>query len=162
MEALNLNPVYGHYIGGPKKAGETRILRNILIKENEDLKKDVDGMLNFKDIFEARAREVPEKPFLGGRRRIVDANTKEHTFGDYEWKTFGETYKESQALAYYLIKNDLCPVNTSADGKFRFVALFSKNRVEWATSDFACILSGITSVCLYDTLGKESTDYILD
>ena len=42
------------------------------------------------------------------------------------------------------------------------MGLYSKNRVEWALTDFACALSGITSVCLYDTLGKESIDYILD
>ena len=29
-------------------------------------------------------------------------------------------------------------------------------------TDFGCAVSGITSVCLYDTLGKESIDYILD
>lgn len=29
-------------------------------------------------------------------------------------------------------------------------------------SDFACILSAITNVTLYDTLGKDSIEYIMD
>jgi long-subunit acyl-CoA synthetase (AMP-forming) len=29
-------------------------------------------------------------------------------------------------------------------------------------TDIACILSGMTSVTLYDTLGKDSIEYILD
>jgi long-chain acyl-CoA synthetase len=61
-----------------------------------------------------------------------------------------------------LFKHGLCPKIVSEEGVFRFIALYSKNRVEWGISDFACAVSAITSVCLYDTLGKESIDYILD
>jgi long-chain acyl-CoA synthetase len=42
------------------------------------------------------------------------------------------------------------------------VALYSKNREEWAISDFACLQTAITTVTLYDTLGKDSIEYILD
>ena len=44
----------------------------------------------------------------------------------------------------------------------RFLAIYSKNREEWVVADFACILTAITTVTLYDTLGKDSTEYILD
>lgn len=42
------------------------------------------------------------------------------------------------------------------------MSLYSKNREEWVVTDMACILSGLTSVTLYDTLGKDSIEYILD
>jgi long-chain acyl-CoA synthetase len=42
------------------------------------------------------------------------------------------------------------------------VALYSKNRYEWVITDLGCALAGITTVTLYDTLGKESLEYILD
>ena len=48
------------------------------------------------------------------------------------------------------------------DGDFRFIALYSKNREEWTLTDFACMMTDITSVTLYDTLGKESIDYVID
>ncbi len=60
-------------------------------------------MTNLKEIFETRAKEVPEKPFLGSRKRIINEETKEESLGEYEWKTFGEIYKESLALGSYLI-----------------------------------------------------------
>jgi len=60
------------------------------------------------------------------------------------------------------MKNDLCPKITDYEGTFRFLGLYSKNREEWVMTDFASMISGITTVTLYDTLGHESIDYILD
>lgn len=50
----------------------------------------------------------------------------------------------------------------SDQGRFRFLGIYAKNREEWIVTDWACIKAGITSVPLYDTLGKESIDFILD
>lgn len=36
----------------------------------------------------------------------------------------------------------------------KFIGIFAKNRVEWLWIDMACVLFGLTSVPLYDTLGK--------
>jgi long-chain acyl-CoA synthetase len=58
--------------------------------------------------------------------------------------------------------HNLCPKVQTDEGVFRFLSLYAKNREEWVVTDFACILAGITSVTLYDTLGKESIEYILE
>lgn len=50
----------------------------------------------------------------------------------------------------------------SDEGRLRFLGIYAKNREEWIVTDWACIKAGITSVPLYDTLGKESIDFILD
>jgi long-chain acyl-CoA synthetase len=42
------------------------------------------------------------------------------------------------------------------------IGLYGKNSAKWMTADLACIMSDITSVTLYDTLGEESTSYIID
>jgi long-chain acyl-CoA synthetase len=42
------------------------------------------------------------------------------------------------------------------------LALYAKNREEWVVTDFSCILTGVTVVTLYDTLGKDSLEFILD
>lgn len=65
-------------------------------------------------------------------------------------------------MANYLYANDLCPKQENEEGTFRFISLYSKNREEWLVADFAAMISGITNVTLYDTLGKDSIDYILD
>jgi long-chain acyl-CoA synthetase len=50
-----------------------------------------------------------------------------------------------------------------SDGqKIRTVAISARNCVNWGIFDFACCISGFTSVTLYDTLGKESTGYIMN
>lgn len=33
---------------------------------------------------------------------------------------------------------------------------------EWVISDLACIMGGITTVCFYDTLGAETTEFVVD
>ena len=68
----------------------------------------------------------------------------------------------SEAVARYLLVNGLVPKQQFEDGELRTVALYAKNREEWVIIDLACVLAGFTAVTLYDTLGKESLEYILD
>lgn len=50
-----------------------------------------------------------------------------------------------------------------SDGKvIRTVAISAKNCADWMVFDVACCISDMTSVTLYDTLGKEATGYILN
>lgn len=60
------------------------------------------------------------------------------------------------------MKHDLCPKITNEEGTFRFIALYAKNREEWVVTDFGAMLAAVTVVTLYDTLGQESIDYILN
>ena len=65
-------------------------------------------------------------------------------------------------MANYLMSHDLTPKRHTEEGDIRFLALYAKNREEWVVTDFSCVLSGVTVVTLYDTLGKDSLEYILD
>lgn len=44
----------------------------------------------------------------------------------------------------------------------KLLGIFSKNRVEWGLTDMACLLFGITTIPLYDTLGDENITYVLN
>ena len=83
-------------------------------------------------------------------------------YGDYQWKSYGEVYKTSVSIASYLLQHNLCPQITNEDGTFRFISIYAKNREEWIETDLGCALSSITVVTLYDTLGKDSIEYILN
>ena len=83
-------------------------------------------------------------------------------FGEYEWKTYKEFYSESEKLGKFLVHNNLCPVISSESGKFGMIGLYAKNREEWIVTDFAAILAGYAVVTLYDTLGKEFIEYIIN
>jgi long-chain acyl-CoA synthetase len=146
---------------GIKKEGETRILRNALLGDEEGLVDNFRGFTCLKDILEANVKSSPTKRFLGTRTKIVGDNGAV-TYGEYQWKNYQEIYDSARAVAAYLMKHDLCPKITNDEGEFRFVGLYSKNKEEWVVTDFASMISGITTVTLYDTLGHESIDYILD
>lgn len=136
---------------GEKGQGESRIIRNALLGPDEGLIQSFRGMTNLKEIFEENVKKNPKKSLLGTRNN-----------GEYKWKTFQEIYESSKSLANFLYANDLCPEIQSDEGNFHFIGIFSKNREEWAISDWACMISSITSVPLYDTLGVDSIEYIIN
>jgi len=83
-------------------------------------------------------------------------------FGEYVWKSFGDCYRTSRAIANYFMHHNLSPKTDTPEGHLRFVAIYAKNREEWVETDLGCMMTGITVVTLYDTLGKDATEYILD
>ena len=52
--------------------------------------------------------------------------------------------------------------STPEGEKMRLVGIFSKNRVEWGITDWACLLFNFTTIPLYDTLGDENITYVLN
>ena len=159
----NNQVIYARYKESSQKVkGESRILRSAVLAENQDCYKEFRGMSDLKQIFMKSVKESPTKPLLGTRARIFDSKSKETTFGLYQWKTYQQVCDDSTAVAKYVQHFNLAPKITNEEGTFRFISLYSKNREEWAMTDIACILSGMTSVTLYDTLGKDSIEYILD
>lgn len=55
------------------------------------------------------------------------------------------------------------PSPVSDQGRdLKTIGIFSKNTRNWSITDLACALGNITSVTLYDTLGADSTEYIVD
>jgi long-chain acyl-CoA synthetase len=73
------------------------------------------------------------------------------------------TYKEGHdvavRLASSLLKNKL--THEEKEAKLNLIGIYSRNRQEFYLSDLACILYGVTSVPLYDTLGVDNLEYCL-
>jgi long-chain acyl-CoA synthetase len=44
----------------------------------------------------------------------------------------------------------------------KVIGIHSKNRLEWMMTDWSCVLFGLTSIPLYDTLGIENISYCLN
>lgn len=44
----------------------------------------------------------------------------------------------------------------------KLIGIYSRNRYEWFVTDWACVLFGMTTVPLYDTLGVENLTYCLE
>ena len=65
----------------------------------------------------------------------------------------------AKKLGSYLIRNQLY---FEGLGGRKLIGIYSKNRYEWAVTDIACQLYGLTKVPLYDTFGMESMEYCLE
>jgi len=84
-----------------------------------------------------------------------DNNCLGHIEGDkYVWRTYKEAQEESQALAKSL--HSMIP-ETQAEGRsFYLMGLYSRNRPEWALTNWAIMNFSGTVVTLYNTLGEVS------
>jgi long-subunit acyl-CoA synthetase (AMP-forming) len=65
--------------------------------------------------------------------------------------TYNEVFDTAYNLGRFLHARQLYYVEELY--KMKFIGIYSKNRYEWFVTDWACVLFGITTVPLYDTLG---------
>lgn len=155
----------------PQSEGETAVYRSHLTKPGSELISNIFGSItDLKTLLLSSFENFKENPFLGTREKItetvVDEETKQEKtvtkFGRYLYMTFGQVDEYSNGLAKAIIHKELAP-RTHIDGRdLRILGLYSKNREEWALCDFACVLTNIVSVPLYDTLGDSSVEFIVE
>ena len=155
-----------------KKEGETRPYRHISLGKDEDCVCELyPGVDTLKKAFARSVEKFGDKDFLG-RREITGTKTvtnprskKDETvnvYGDYQWKTYNEVNKLATNLSKSITKNELFNKVTEDGEDHRMIGIYAKNSFEWILTDIASAMSNITSVTLYDTLGAESTEYIID
>ncbi|KAI3634211.1 hypothetical protein MIR68_007815 [Amoeboaphelidium protococcarum] len=135
-------------VEGPQPEGETRVRRNWVNKDKglvESLLPDVKTLL---DNFKKGIETAKDRPFLG-RRSVVNG-----VAGPYTWVTYGEAYASAQAIGSFLVKKGI-----EVKGN---IALYSVNRPEWVIAEQGCYMYNYCTVPLYDTLGAEAIEYILN
>ena len=55
----------------------------------------------------------------------------------------------------------LCPMfHSKISGDFKFLGIYSKNRVEWIIAYLGSHANNATVVTIYDTLGEKAMEYI--
>ncbi|PFH32839.1 putative long-chain fatty acid CoA ligase [Besnoitia besnoiti] len=116
---------------------------------------------NMWDVFQRGVAAAPDGPCLGTRVRNADGS-----LGAYQWKTYREVEQLALQVGSGLLSIPDAVSKLHFDDEIfqkdlRFLAFYSKNREEWVICEEACNAYGITIVPLYDTLGPESTAYIL-
>jgi len=100
-------------------------------------------------------KKYSNKPFLGTRSFIKkDGSDGSFERGAYEWQSYGEVGDRVLALSA-----GLRHLGMKVGDK---IGIISQNRSEWVCTDMACCISGLVSVPLYDTLGKDAVTYIIN
>ena len=137
-------------------------MKSSLLAADEDLVETHEGMSTLNEAYYKVLKDTPDKNFLGTRAEITkEDGTK--GYGEYIWKTRNDVHHIINSIAKYMYKNQLVPLNKyEGEGEFQMVGIYSRTREEWAIADLVCILSNYVTVALYDTLGEEATEFIVD
>ncbi|OLY79044.1 Long-chain-fatty-acid-CoA ligase 5 [Smittium mucronatum] len=110
-------------------------------------------------------RNTPDSDYLG--HRPYDPVSK--TYLPYVFQTYSQISDRASNLAAGLIALRLSHSDPTSDTEKSAildrkwaVAIYSLNRPEWAITDKALPTQSLYSVALYDTLGHDSMEYILN
>ena len=156
--------IYGIFDEKPAKPEETKILRRPDTLNKDLFTKNLIDCHTQLDCIEYYIKLRPNSNFLGTREYFP----KEKKYGKYIWKSWSEIYNISKYFLYGITKYNLCPeisVNDETLGgetKMKFMGIYSRNREEWLVGSFGCQMDSIAIVTLYDTLGINSIEYILN
>ncbi|KAJ4771909.1 Long-chain acyl-CoA synthetase 6 [Rhynchospora pubera] len=100
------------------------------------------------DNFAYAAENFRDHRYLGTRVR------DDGTVGEYKWMTYGEASTSRTAIGSSLVNRGI-PQGSS-------IGLYFINRPEWTIVDHACSAYSYVSVPLYDTLGPDAVQYIVN
>lgn len=107
------------------------------------------------ELFEQTAKRIPSSKCLG--HRPYDPATK--VYGGYVWQTYGEVQKRRANFGVGLVA---LHEQVGVTGTQYGVGLWCQNRPEWQIVDLGCVSQSLYSVSIYDTLGPDTTEYIIN
>ncbi|KAJ1549319.1 hypothetical protein HK405_005480, partial [Cladochytrium tenue] len=142
----------------PNDGFETGIYRNAIY--DFELHSDFPTVKTLHDAFMLGVKEAGNKPFLGHRPEVRHPITGEILRHEpYVWQTYRQVAERRINFACGLNKINADTLHLPE--KWRF-AIYAPNRPEWVIADVAAHLFSLCTVSLYDTLGPETTEYILN
>eukprot|EP00475_Leptophrys_vorax_P023842 TRINITY_DN3282_c0_g1_i1.p1 TRINITY_DN3282_c0_g1~~TRINITY_DN3282_c0_g1_i1.p1 ORF type:complete len:742 (-),score=225.71 TRINITY_DN3282_c0_g1_i1:1064-3289(-) len=104
--------------------------------------------------FQTTAKALPNTPFLGTRKRLHPDKPDDLSAGEYVWKTYGEVAQLVNFAAQGMAE---LGVKTKEN-----IGIYLINREEWIIAEHACFCFNNCTVPLYDTLGFETVQYVLN
>lgn len=157
--ALHVNPPpgapYSIPIPGSAREGYSPVYRHWRFVD--DMLQTLDPKLQTShDYFEDAVKLHPNNKCVG--HRPWDPVTK--TFGDYVWETYTDIALRRRNFGVGLaeLHKQVGVTQTRQYG----VGLWCQNRPEWQIVDLGCMSQSLFSVSIYDTLGPETTEYIIN
>ncbi|KAL4157966.1 hypothetical protein PRNP1_003747 [Phytophthora ramorum] len=79
----------------------------------------------------------------------------------FEWLTYEQVATRVTNSAAGMMHLDLLPV-IGGEGGNRMLAIYMKNSIDWVVAEYAAYSFSAVVVALYDTLGPDSTQFILN
>ncbi|KAM4604008.1 long-chain-fatty-acid--CoA ligase 1a isoform 1-T2 [Polymixia lowei] len=127
-------------------AGGEYARRSVLNDSDEHMTYYYDDARTMYEVFLRGLRVSNDGPCLGSRKPNRP----------YEWQSYRQVADRAEHLGSALLHRGHCKTGD------KFIGIFSQNRPEWTISELACYTYSLVAVPLYDTLGTEAIDYIID
>lgn len=145
---------YSVAVPGSEKSGRSAVYRHW--RRPDGLLYSLDPKVSTAhEMFEEGVRFRPTSKCLG--HRPYDPHTK--IFGPYVWQTYSEVQKRRTDFGAGLV-NLLESIGVT--GTQHGIGLWCQNRPEWQITDLACMSQSLYTVSIYDTLGPDTTEYIIN
>lgn len=146
---------YSVPVPGTERPGRTPVYRHWRRKEEGPLLTLDPSIATVHDFFEQSAKRIPNRRCLG--HRPYDRTTQ--TFGPYVWQTYAELQKRRANFGVGLVT---LLESVGVMGTQHGIGLWCQNRPEWQVVDLGCVSQSLYSVSIYDTLGPDTTEYIIN
>ncbi|KAJ9141897.1 Long chain acyl-CoA synthetase 7, peroxisomal [Pleurostoma richardsiae] len=147
---------YAVPIPGSEREGRSPVYRHWRVKDAPLIERFSPELETLHDLFEATWTTRPTKKCLGWRPWNPATKTWEDK---YVWMTFAEVAERRKNFGAGLVEVHK-RIGVTAD-KYG-VALWAQNRPEWQITELACVSQSLWPVSLYETLGPEATEYIIN
>lgn len=95
--------------------------------------------------------------FLGHR----PYNTVAQTYGGYSWETFAQINQRVNAFGSGIMHLNEVILGNQQLNRWS-LGIWSHGRPEWFISEMSCNCYNLVSVALYDTLGPDAVEYIVN
>ncbi|KAI9504621.1 medium-chain fatty acid-CoA ligase faa2 [Coemansia spiralis] len=149
-------------VPGSEAPGSSYIIRHPESKDSLALPSSRDYYAdNVLGMLQEAVRKHPNDDFLG--RRVYNKDTNK--FGDFQWISYADAYDRVLKLGSGLIHLMQRHVRPDADVTALTklpLGMYASNRVEWILADYAGVSQNFYTVALYDTLGADSIEYIMN
>ncbi|KAI9266741.1 hypothetical protein BDA99DRAFT_506557 [Phascolomyces articulosus] len=139
-----------------RKPGQTGVYRNAMYPEL--VERTSPKVQNMFDLFRDGLKIARDRPCLG-HRPIVNEKTGER--GQYVWQTYRQVNSRITNFGSGLLNLLNHQLNDSRT-KGIPIGIWAVNRPEWTICDLACAAYGLYTVTLYDTLGPDTVEYVMN
>ena len=139
---------------GSKQEGRSAVYRHWRQKDGIMYSLDP-SITTAHEMFEQSAKRVPKNRCLGYR----PYNPATKTWGQYVWETYAQVQERRKNFGVGLVA---LHEQVGKQGRQYGVGLWCQNRPEWQITDLACMSQSLFSVSLYDTLGPDACEYIIN
>lgn len=146
---------YGVPLPGSEREGRSAVYRHHKCKDNL-VSTFQPNVQTFHDLFEGALRKYPNNKCLGTRPWNPATGTWDNK---YEWITYAQVAERRKNLGAGIVElHKKLGVTTDKYG----VGLWTQNRAEWQITDLALTSQSLFTVSLYETLGPDTTEYIIN